>query len=241
MPTYLDHAVVLLFAVLAPIYGLWSAPRIERDLAAGRPNVRARLYLQTIALQCGFTAIAMTIWIVQGRRLILLGLAPGEGVAFWTAAGLLVVGAGFMVAQVIRVRRSEPARQKVRSQLAHVESILPRTPPERRAFLALAVSSGVCEEILYRSYLIWWGLNFLPTWAAIVGSAAAFGFAHLYQGLDNAMRLFSLGVVFGAIYWLTGSIWLPMAAHVIIDVASGLTAYEALKKRPATANAPAIH
>lgn len=240
MPTVYDHLFVVAFALALPLVGLW---RQSRRSQADEPTAhrRERLYVETIVMQVALVGIALTIWLTQGRRLILLGLAPGEGWAFWGSAAVIAAAAVVFCVQMLRLRQGGVNLNRAREQIERLEPILPHTFCELRCFLLLAVIIGVCEEILYRGYLLWWSLTLgAPVWAAVGLSAALFGLAHLQQGFDNAMRLFSLGLVFGAIYWLTGSIWLPIAAHVLIDVTGGLTAYLTLRScaiRPVAAPA----
>lgn len=242
MPGAFDDGLVLVFGVLAPALGIIRARSLVRAVEHGRGSARRRAYLETIIMQWTMLAMVVCVWAWYDRPWVALGIGPAAGIAFWVTAGLVLVGAGFFAVELTRVRRDETARREVRAQVARIVAILPRTASERSVFLALGLTAGVCEELFYRGYMLWWGEAIgLPIWATVALAAALFSFGHLYQGFDNAMRIFSLGVVFGAIAWLTGSIWIPIAAHALIDVASGLTAYEALRDRSAqAARAPVV-
>ena len=64
----------------------------------------------------------------------------------------------FYGAQIRSVVTSADARTSVRTQIAAspgVQAIIPENTRDLRAFAALGVTAGVCEEILYRGYLLW--------------------------------------------------------------------------------------
>ena len=62
-------------------------------------------------------------------------------------------------------------------------------------------------------------------WAVLVG-AIGFGLAHSYQGVSGMIKVFAMGLAFGGLYLLCGSIWIPMLAHFLVDAIQGLTLVE---------------
>ncbi len=36
----------------------------------------------------------------------------------------------------------------------------------------------------------------------------------------------TLGVLFGVVYWMTGSLWAPMLLHVVVDLSSGWISWQ---------------
>jgi len=74
----------------------------------------------------------------------------------------------------------------------------------------------------------------------VVVSAVVFGVAHLYLGWGvGVLRATAVGGVLGVAYLLTGSLWVPIALHAIVDVTSGLTGSAALEQgAPLTSRAP---
>jgi membrane protease YdiL (CAAX protease family) len=94
-------------------------------------------------------------------------------------------------------------------------------------FALLSVTAGVCEEILYRAYLIWYVAQFTGAGLgglalAVAVSALIFGIAHLYQGLTGATRVAGIALVFGGVYVLSEAVWLVILLHVYMDLAGGL-------------------
>ena len=106
----------------------------------------------------------------------------GHRSAVRAGLGLALVALSVSEMQRRAIRRSSEAGVQVRQALGTAEPILPHTTAERPEFLALSVTAGIREEILYRGFLIWYLASWLPLWAAATGSAAVFGWAHAYLG-----------------------------------------------------------
>ena len=71
----------------------------------------------------------------------------------------------------------------------------------------------------------------MPLWAAAIVSAIGFGLAHAYQGAANVPKITLVGAVFAVLYYITGSLWLPMILHAVFDMLQGRTVYELLRAR----------
>jgi membrane protease YdiL (CAAX protease family) len=102
-----------------------------------------------------------------------------------------------------------------------VDALLPRTTRERRWYTAVAVTAGVCEEVLYRGVVLVVATLLLPAvplWALALGVAAVFGAAHLYQGPAGVAATTTLGAVLGLIVVTTGSLLPAMALHALVDL-----------------------
>jgi membrane protease YdiL (CAAX protease family) len=111
-------------------------------------------------------------------------------------------------------RHAEPA---VHATLA----LLPRTTAERRLFTLVGVTAGVCEEWLYRGFLLAVVAAIgggLPTPALVAIGALAFGLAHAYQGVAGIVTTGVLGGVMAGLYLGTGSLLLPVVLHALIDL-----------------------
>ncbi len=77
---------------------------------------------------------------------------------------------------------------------------------------------GIAEELIFRGFLIGWGVKLFGTHAAIplaVLSAASFGFTHLYQGWAGVFSTGLIGLSFGLLYVFSGRKLLPViVAHM---------------------------
>jgi membrane protease YdiL (CAAX protease family) len=94
---------------------------------------------------------------------------------------------------------------------------------ERAGFVAVALTAGVCEEILYRGFLIYALGRVLPSpWVALVPAALIFGIAHAYQGPRGVAGTGLLGVFLGLLYLLSGSLWPGIGLHASVDLVNGM-------------------
>ena len=103
-----------------------------------------------------------------------------------------------------------------------VRELMPVTRREKGLYTGLSICAGFGEELAYRAYAI-------PAVILAGGSAAAalaltstaFAVLHSYQGVLGVVRTGAVGVIMGAVFLHTGSVWPPIVAHVLIDVAVG--------------------
>jgi membrane protease YdiL (CAAX protease family) len=117
-------------------------------------------------------------------------------------------------------------------------ALLPTTMRERLLFAVVALSAGLCEEVVFRAWLLnalhELGLSEL----VLVGTASAvFGLAHHYQGVIGIVVTGLLAVVFCGLYFASGTLWVPIVIHAIIDVRVAVMPSTYLGHRPATTNA----
>jgi membrane protease YdiL (CAAX protease family) len=228
--TWLDHLFVASLLIGLPAYAAWHVPRLTRHIEADPAYARTKDYLLTVALQWALTLALLAWWVLAARPFADLGLVAPAGRSWVTFVTAAIVA--FFASQVRSVARSPEAQAKVRAQLdsqPSVRVILPTTPAEMRAFSALAVTAGVCEEILYRGYLLYYLRQVLPGAAAVAAAIAAFGLAHAYQGRRGIVLTGLAGATAMAFYLLTGSLGASIVLHATVDLANGFMAYRTLK------------
>jgi membrane protease YdiL (CAAX protease family) len=104
-----------------------------------------------------------------------------------------------------------------------MKNILPHTGAEDAAFLLLALTAGICEELIFRGYLrlqctAWTG----NAAAGIALQGIAFGASHAYQGTIPMIVIAIYGCMFGWLAYWRKSLRPGMAAHFIQDGVGGL-------------------
>lgn len=232
-----DHILVLLLFVVQPVYGVYEARRYTALEKAGRPMDRVGFYRSTALIQWVFLAVLVTAWITLGRSFEDLGFVSPGGPGFWTGATLVVGLIGFLLyawRAAKRASESEKARQL--EGLQEVRKFLPQTARELHNFFGVSITAGIVEEIVYRGFVLWYLMHLMPLWVAVIVASVIFGLGHSYQGISGASRAGLVGLVFGILYVGTGSIWLPIIAHMLLDVFQGGTIYELLRRRSDTMN-----
>ncbi|MEM7584303.1 MAG: CPBP family intramembrane glutamic endopeptidase [Acidobacteriota bacterium] len=215
---------------------------MKRKIAQGNANARIAEYRETIAWLWGFAIFAVAIWSTRDRAFGDLGLELSLSWGFWIGLAVTAAVIVFFAGQIQYIRRDAEARKKVREQLGQTTPMIPHTLAELRVFFFLSITAGICEEIVYRGFLIWYFGEHLAA-AGITGATATalawllstlvFGFAHIYLGTAGALRAGIMGGLFGGGYLLTGSLWVPMILHAAVDIASGWTGYLACQDVPA--------
>ena len=88
----LDHAFIILFAIVYPVSGYFSFQRLKRRVAAGEPVNRLHLYNMTMLGHWVLFAIGLAIWIMLDRSWTDLGFGLSIDAGFFTGAALTVAG-----------------------------------------------------------------------------------------------------------------------------------------------------
>ena len=224
-----DHLVVFAFVIVLPVYARYNYPRFKRAVESGVPEARSRQYRKTTVRQWALALVAIAVWFRAGRSAEELGLGVPSGPRFWIG---LVVAAALAILwrrMVLAAVNDEAGRERLMSQLNAVRPLLPSSVTELRYFTVLSITAGICEEVLFRGYLIWYLAVYVGLPAASVLSGVAFGLGHLYQGRRQAVKIIFVGFVFVLFYIGTGTLWIPMALHALLDAAQGRLAYRFLK------------
>lgn len=122
-------------------------------------------------------------------------------------------------------------RKKTGEALKPAAWMLPVTRREAVWFIGpVSLTAGICEELLYRAYLVQWFELAMPIWAAVILSSVVFGLIHAYQGVSGMLRSAAIGLVLASIFVATGSLLVPIALHIFIDVYSGALSWIALRE-----------
>ncbi|MGH7729912.1 MAG: CPBP family intramembrane glutamic endopeptidase, partial [Candidatus Eiseniibacteriota bacterium] len=229
MPIALDHLLAFVLVVLFPVRAaLFGYRRLTAADPADVPRVRLWLYRQGIAIQWTLAVATVVLWAYGGRPWAALGVVPK---LTWGLVGV-AVGLAIVVAYVLvqraRALEDDDALAGLRRQLRNLERMMPRSDEEMHWFDRLAVTAGICEELLYRGYLIWYLDHWLALTPAVLLASVVFGFGHAYQGPRGVAVTTMVGLFLGAIYLLTGSLAAGMVFHTLMDMHAGRVARAAL-------------
>ncbi len=222
--TIFDHILVAILVIVQPVLGVTDYRKCKSQLNAGKPTARLFFYRSIIAWSWGLTLAVAALWLVYKRSIGQLGFGFETGTGFWIGLALTVVVFGLAAIQAIGLRRDPKKLRAMAIQYESVQAIFPRTRQEVREFSALAITAGICEEIIYRGYLMLYissAISIGGMWPAALLSSLAFGLGHTYQGPKGVLKIGLLGLAAAGLYLLTGSIWLLIVLHVVIDLVSG--------------------
>jgi membrane protease YdiL (CAAX protease family) len=196
-------------------------------------GARRSFYGRLLVLEWGLAALVLVVWLsAPGVDAAAVGLRWPRSWPGPVAVAATVLVLGFVVVSTRALRSGGLARAAAEprrsGQGRHAEpavhatlALLPRTTAERRLFTLVGVTAGVCEEWLYRGFLLAVVAAVgggLPTPALVAIGALAFGLAHAYQGVAGIVTTGVLGGVMAGLYLGTGSLLLPVVLHALIDL-----------------------
>jgi len=214
-----EHALAFFLFIGVPI---WDALETRALKTSTNPRRKVLSY-QRILLVLWFAAIVA--WFTLRSSIFFIWpdvhLAAQQKIGASFVWGFSAAFAGGSLLQVVLVRRSATAREKMLRPFKRLAFILPVTQEERAWFAFVSVTAGICEEILYRGFLIRYLSNgpwHAGLWIALAIASISFGLAHGYQGLSGIIGTAVLGAAMAMLFLASGSLWLPMALHAIIDL-----------------------
>jgi uncharacterized protein len=217
------HTVVVLLVLFA-----LSALSIRQQglPSIGRAHGHVSSYVFVMAFEWLLTAF---IWLgIRRRGMRLRDLIGGSwpsvravlrdlgiAVLYLIAANLVLSALGFLL-------KATPS--------PGLRNIFPNGLPEVVLYVMLALTAGICEEILFRGYL-------QRQFAALTKSASAglilqglaFGAAHGYQGKKYMFIIVVYGCLFGLLASWRRSLRPGMTAHFVQDTVGGLVGRHFLK------------
>jgi membrane protease YdiL (CAAX protease family) len=227
----LDFAVILLFfATAVPWLG---RRRMRLLLSAAKTEKRQRLALYSSTFVFQWLAVAVIYWRARAHgvsRSALALAAPNTALI----AVISVILCGFVFAnQFFSLRRLAARPQDIKGSIAELaQRIFPQDNSERAAFLVLAVTVAICEELIYRGFAQFAFQSWLreSVVAGVLASAILFAVAHLYQGSRGLVSTFVVGLVFAGLRAWTGSLIPEVLAHFLADSIAGVLAPGAIQR-----------
>lgn len=224
IPTLLAHLLFAYAALIEPILGVWQYQDLQQHLQTDQ-DARRRFYRRILLVEWAWVAVIGFILLPTPSPLQAIGLvtpqfnAWSQGDIFGFVLGLLIP----ILVVIVLVRKSPHFARRYRQMLLEpAAALLPATSSERRAWVAVALTAGICEELLFRGFLFFYLTQVFPTALPVSGviliSSAIFGLAHIYQGWKGVFGAGMGGLGLAFIYVFTGSLWPSMALHALIDL-----------------------
>ena len=242
MPNGVGVLDVLLVVGFAAILPLWSHfvvwPKHVAAVDAGDPGARSRVYVRTLLEEWAFALAAVALFVAGGRSLGALWLVAPTGWRAWVGFGLPLIYAALVVIQGRALGVNPKALTRLRARMHPLRALIPHTPGEFRLFLPLAATAGICEEFLFRGYLVWVLAAWIGVLPGAIVSMVVFGLAHGYQGGKFGFRAALVGVFLGAMALVTRSLLPGILLHAAIDMGSGWITYMAMSRGEASGSEP---
>jgi membrane protease YdiL (CAAX protease family) len=191
---------------------------------------RSHFAMYAVTLVWEWILLALVHWglLMRGTPLRqLLGVRRRGAVEIWTD---IAIALGFWFASLIALgavglllRRAHLHPEDIRGI---VSQMAPASVGELAFWIALSISAGICEELIFRGYL---QQQFTALtrhiWLGIAISAVFFGLAHGYEGTSGMLLIVLYGAFFGILAHLRRSLRAGMFAHAWHDSLSGIVLY----------------
>lgn len=210
---------LLIIVVGYPIWDYFYMKKVKNNLVN-----QWKIYGQIMVTQWLLVVIVLMFWFITDRPLNALfyvndplfsiqreslwGIGLGIGISIGIFSLTLVFS------KTLRKRISDAMTDE------SIQFLLPSTVGERLLFLGVAMTAGVCEEILFRGVMLYYlsHLSFdLSIMAIGIISSLLFGIVHLYQGWKGVLSTSYLGGVLFFLFAGTGYLWIPIILHILID------------------------
>lgn len=219
-----------------PIRAFQTARRGDLKRMSFTPDNKRLLYYGNGLMLWGMALITVLVWHFQERKFEDLGFDWGA-LPFSLDAWLILIA--FVVlygADALSETGSEEKRNLTKEHFLQNVGFLPANAVDYTHFIFLALTAGICEEIVFRGYFInyfqWWFEDWsnqkLAFALVILLPAISFGITHLYQGWKAVLKIVAMAVLFGAFFLMTGTLWPIMIIHVVVDLVGGLVSWRLL-------------
>jgi len=221
--------ILLLLAVVFPLLGVRDYRLLLRRTNEGVADARVKFYKGVLVFHWPLTIGLLAWWLLSGNSLESMGLIPVADGWPWAAIG---VGVFAILAQVIYlaiVSRNAGKLTEVKKQIGDLACLAPQTPREDRLSDMVSITAGVCEEILYRGLLLATLVSLVGMWPAVAITSLIFGLGHAYQGISGIAKTGLVGLVLALLTVSSGSLYIAIVLHAVIDLTSGRIMKRALR------------
>lgn len=223
-----DFLYLALIAIGLSIDGFVLWPTFLRRSQVDPARARLRLWSSWMCMLWTLVAAGIALWLFEERAWAPLRFNVPRG---WRFLGSIALVLAFAIANartITKVARSKPSR-RIRMP-NHAAKMAPHTRSELGWFVALSLSAGICEEFIFRAYLIWAFQSLLGLGGAAALSIAVFAAAHAYQGARGVIGTGVVGVLLTLVVLISGSLLPAIVLHALIDIGQGFAAWLVLRE-----------
>jgi membrane protease YdiL (CAAX protease family) len=223
-PSIIDHILVLVFGLVLPFFsGIRGSEQLGNIHFDER--TRRKFFISNSLLLWFLTAIVLLVWFLYDRPFSLMGFRKIE--EGWMPWILTLVMVAAYTADMIYSIVSPDELQKTQEQWESSVPFLPEHYREIPAYTFMCITAGVCEEILFRGFMVTYFIDPMHTgfpWMAAVFPAILFSLAHFYQGYKAMIKIFLLSLLFALVFIFSKSLLIVIIIHFLIDFAGGIAA-----------------
>ncbi|MBK8348775.1 MAG: CPBP family intramembrane metalloprotease [Saprospiraceae bacterium] len=219
MFNWFDHLCALILLVIIPVMSLKNE-QLDQDIVDSLPPKKHLFYTNGLMLIIG-ALLVMTSWNISDRPWHDLGFAwPVKDIYI---SYLILIACFFYLGDIVYGLSD---KKKYAKKIREISFIIPLNIAEFKHYIFLALAAGLCEEIIFRGFLITYlkhvfsGIQYSDFWAVII-PAISFSISHIYQGWAAVLKIIILSITLGFIFLYSGSLLYVILIHILIDLISG--------------------
>ncbi len=234
---WFDHVLFALVGIILPVMSIMAErPSALDDSDAGSsydmidlPPKKHIYYTNGLTLFIG-ALIVITLWNATYRSFDVLGICSPliDKTVVIIAALLLGI---YLSDTLINYLNANKAKESIKE----LSNIMPTSWGDYQHFIFLAIAAGVCEEVVFRGFLVNY-INQIFSGSAyvymlsIIIPALVFSLSHMYQGWFAVVKIFAISLLFGALFIYSKSLLLVSIIHVLVDLISGAVMVKVFQK-----------
>jgi membrane protease YdiL (CAAX protease family) len=220
----ISNLIILLLAaytVLVEPFVRTNFYRMLKKRLSTDPTARLLFYRTQVLWEWSWVVVLVVILIPVNKPLAWLGITMPNSIG-WIIMLALLLGTGL---STVLLKRNPGALANMRKSLEATAVLLPSTPVERKWFAAVAITAGICEELLYRGFLIRFimttfpGLDWLIT---SILSGIIYGLSHAYQGRRGILQTTLNGFSFAIVFFISGNLLSSIGSTLAVTITGSL-------------------
>lgn len=224
---------ILLFVYLItlPLYNKLCGNRTKHLVLTNKLS-KIQCYQQTIVYLWLPTLLLLGVLAFDDLSFPMFKLAFGFTTAQLIALSILACLFLYMLISARSVAADHQKKQLVMQQMNDFQWLLPTEKKQLNWYLwGVSLSAGICEELLFRFFLLGFLTLHLSVPMAILVSVIVFGLCHSYQGWQNVIKTAITGLILTFVFLWTDSLIIAMLLHFAIDAYAGIIFYAATKNK----------
>jgi uncharacterized protein len=228
--SFLPHLLFAYIVLVEPLLRINFYRAYKKQIKI-EPSARLLFYRTQILWEWSWVIVLVIILAPTSIPLAALGVTPPKPIG-WIIMAALLLGIGL---SIVLIRRSPGAMASMQSSLETSAILLPSTQTERRWYAAAAITAGICEELLYRGFLIpYLHYNFqIQDWTILaILSGIIYGLSHLYQGFKGFSQTALTGFAYTYVYLFSGSVLPAIVFHILVELRT-LLLWQPVEKKKA--------
>jgi len=219
---------------LSSLFGIEEPEKIAQGLVASDAEAYAFLFVQGLSALGGFALTALMFSVLQtGLVLEPLGFKRYPTFKMIALTFVSIIAAQFFIEWLVSINQQIPLsgslatlREYQKKAAELTEKLLDHTSFARfiASAIVIAVIPALAEELFFRGLLLGTMLRSRMN-PYIAMAISGFMFSVIHFQFDNVIAIGVLGAFLGFLYYISGSLWLPIIAHFINNFMTVLFKY----------------